>query len=149
MDNRILDKIVDNILSIKPILFKNLIKPEMVSHIIPAGSYHLFIILEKHGTLSMTEIGKELTMPKPNVTSLIDKLIDSGFVERIPDLNDRRIVKIQFTISGKKAIDKAKIFVRENIKEKLLMLSDGELALLADSLQTVKEILSKILLKIN
>jgi len=145
MDVNKLDNIVDNILSVKPILYKNLIKPELVASIIPAGSYHLFLILEKFNTLTMTEIGKELAMPKPNVTSLVDKLISSGFVERMSDTHDRRIINVQLTASGKKAIEQAKEYVMDNLKKKLLVLSDSELELLASSLQNVKEIMLKVI----
>ncbi|MGA2297335.1 MAG: MarR family transcriptional regulator [FCB group bacterium] len=145
MDVNKLDNIVDNILSVKPILYKNLIKPELVASIIPAGSYHLFLILEKYITLSMTEIGKELAMPKPNVTSLVDKLISLGFVERMPDAHDRRIINVKLTNSGHKAIEQAKEYVMNYIRKKLLVLSDSELELLSSSLQNVKEILLKVI----
>jgi len=43
----------------------------------------------------MSEIGKHLGIPKPNVTALIDKLIDEKLSERLPDKTDRRIIKIK------------------------------------------------------
>ena len=92
----------------------------------------------------MTEIGEWLYISKPNVTTLIDKLIEKGFTERLHDKQDRRIIKIKVTKKGLAFIEKSKKEFSVQVKKKLLTLSEEELNKLIVSFQTIKEIMSKI-----
>ena len=139
-----LELIIENILLLKPLLFNRLINREVTSSVIPQGSHSVLAILEKKHSASMSEIGKELFMPKPNATALVDKLVDVRMVERISDSSDRRIVRIKITEFGKESIDKARILLVENIKSKLKLLSENDLDRLSDSLKVVKEVIQKI-----
>ncbi len=52
---------------------------------------------------SMGELCKIANVKMPCMTEVVDRLVDEGFVERIRDTGDRRVVKVQMTDSGKKA----------------------------------------------
>ncbi len=139
-----IDAIVDDILFIKPIFFKALINAKGIKALITPGTYYIMLALEKSGALSMSQISKEVSMPKPNVTPLVDKLICTGLAERISDGKDRRIINIKLTKSGlknKKEVDKA---LKAHTYEKLKDLSLNDLNLLAESLTKVKNILAKL-----
>ena len=97
--------------------------------------------------MSMSDIGKHLAMPKPHVTVIIDKLICEGFVERQNDPNDRRIINIAITEKGKEVFHEIKKTLAENMKIKLLNLSEEEQDILAVASQQVKDILIAILSK--
>ncbi len=144
MNMSLLDNIVDNILSIKPLMFKSLIKPDILNKIIPSGTHYLLVLLEKKDSLTMSEIGKELCMPKPNVTTLVDKLIKYKLVKRVNDESDRRKINIMLTKQGELSIKKARNNLIGYIKEKLMALNEDELKTLSVSLNNVKDILSKI-----
>ena len=103
--------------------------------------------LKRNGILSMSDIGKCLSMPKPHVTVIVDKLIEEGYVERQHDPNDRRIVNVLITEKGLKDFEEIKLLVSENLKEKLHALNAEEQDLLMVSSQNVKELLSSILAK--
>ena len=136
--------IVDNILFIKPIFFKALINAKGIKALITPGTYYIMLALEKSGALSMSHISKEVSMPRPNVTPLVDKLICAGLAERISDGKDRRIINIKLTKSGlktKKEVDQA---LREHTFQKLGNLSITDLKALAESLAKVKNILEKL-----
>jgi DNA-binding MarR family transcriptional regulator len=103
--------------------------------------------LKRHGTLSMSDIGKCLSMPKPHVTVIVDKLIEEGYVERQSDPKDRRIVNILLTAKGLADFERIKKAIAENLKVKLSLLSNEELEILATASKQVKEILISILSK--
>ena len=144
MEKQHLDTIIDNIFSVNPILFKSLVKIKPKKPHLTPGSHFLLMTLRNNGKLSMSEIGKLLSMPKPNVTALVDKLIIDKLIERLPDKEDRRIINIQLTKKGNKLIEAKKKSIHEHIKQKLMILSEKELLQLSTSLQNVKNILSKI-----
>nr|WP_255343964.1 MarR family transcriptional regulator [Methanobacterium sp. SMA-27] len=60
----------------------------------PHSYFHILKVLKKKGPLPMSEIGRRVYISKSNMTSLIDKLVENGLAERIPDTNDRRVINI-------------------------------------------------------
>jgi len=142
-----IDLIADNLISIHPLLYKSISRPlKHQSSITPGGMYVLGS-LKRNGTQSMSDIGKCLSMPKPHVTVIVDKLIEEGCVERQSDPNDRRVVNILLTEKGLEDFENIKQEISENLKIKLSKLSADEQEILADASQKVREILISILSK--
>jgi len=54
---------------------------------------------------SMGELCKIANVKMPSMTDVVDRLVAEGFVERVRDTDDRRVVKVQLTAAGKKAHD--------------------------------------------
>jgi DNA-binding MarR family transcriptional regulator len=142
-----IDSIADNLISIHPLLFKSISKPLRNQTSITPGGMFVLGSLKRHGTLSMSDIGKCLSMPKPHVTVIVDKLIEEGYVERQSDPKDRRIVNILLTAKGLADFERIKKAIAENLKVKLSLLSNEELEILATASKQVKEILISILSK--
>lgn len=144
MSDKELNTIIDNILSIKLIFFKALVNTKGLKTLISPAIYYLMISLEKHGKLSMSNIGREIYTPKPNVTTIIDKLITKKLVERIPDATDRRIINIKLTKKGLKTRKEIDAMFKEQTKRRLASLSEHDILELSSSLSKVRNILSKI-----
>jgi len=147
MEKLKIDIIAENLVSIHPLLYKSISKPlRTETSITPAG---MFVLgrLKRHGTLSMSEIGKYLSMPKPHITVIVDKLIEDRYVERQSDPHDRRIVNIVITEKGLTYFTEIKLAISETLKSKLMLLSSDELDILETASQQVKDILIKILSK--
>jgi DNA-binding MarR family transcriptional regulator len=142
-----IDLIADNLISIHPLLYKSISKPLKHQSSITPGGMFVLGSLKRHGTQSMSDIGKCLSMPKPHVTVIVDKLIEEELVERQSDPNDRRIVNILLTKKGFEEFDSIKKDISENLKIKLSKLSDQEQEILATASQQMKEILISILSK--
>jgi DNA-binding MarR family transcriptional regulator len=101
--------------------------------------------LKRHGTLSMSDIGKCLSMPKPHITVIVDRLIEEGYVVRQNDSNDRRIINISLTDKGFIDFEDIKQALSETLKSKLVLLNDQELEQLSEASQKMKDILISIL----
>jgi DNA-binding MarR family transcriptional regulator len=95
----------------------------------------------------MSDIGKYLSMPKPHVTVIIDRLIEVGYVERQNHPKDRRIINISLTEKGLANFESIKKSVCKTLKSKLLLLNEAELDSLSVASQQVREILLTILSK--
>ncbi|MDD2306331.1 MAG: MarR family transcriptional regulator [Prolixibacteraceae bacterium] len=142
-----IDLIADNLISIHPLLYKSISKPLKHQSSITPGGMFVLGSLKRHGTQSMSDIGKCLSMPKPHVTVIVDKLIEEELVERQSDPNDRRIVNILLTEKGFEEFNSLKKDLSENLKIKLSKLNDQEQEILAIASQQMKEILISILSK--
>lgn len=142
-----IDQIAENLLTIHPLLYKSISRPLRNQTSITPGGMFVMGNLKRYGMLSMSDIGKCLSMPKPHITVIVDKLIEEGYVERQSDPNDRRIVNILLTEKGLADFESIKLAVSENLKSKLLTLNDVQLDQLELASQQVKEILISILAK--
>lgn len=58
-------------------------------------------ILGVHEKLSLSEIGEKMLVSGANITMVIDNLEKLGYVKRIQNQGDRRVILVQITESGK------------------------------------------------
>jgi DNA-binding MarR family transcriptional regulator len=106
--------------------------------------YHVLGLLMRSGPLPVSEIARFLEVSKPNMTPLVDRMVEQGLVVREHDLRDRRVIKITATKRGKTLIQTGKKKMSENLNENLGRLNEEEKTRLVDCLQTLRTILSKI-----
>lgn len=146
MAEEILDELSDELGSLFPLIFKNLMRFGGDNKDLEMSRIHMDImfILNRFGQLTMSDIANRLFVSKPYNTLLVDKLIELGLVERLPDPKDRRIINIRLTEKGIGYLNEFKKSNKENIKRRLSVLKPGELKQLLSSLQNIKEIITKI-----
>ena len=136
-----MDLVIDNLLAIHPLLSKNITKAIRTKTHHTPGSMFMLGTLNHHGKLSMTEIGCHLSLPKPHVTALVEKLIADDLVERLHDPNDRRIIYIQITDKGKKDFKEIKLEIGQDLRQKLQLLDKEQLNSLSEASQLIKDTL--------
>lgn len=142
-----LDSIMYNFTTSLPLLFKSFKKYERncdLKEENPKFRFDILFILKGHGEIPTSEIAKKLFMSKPQMTKEIDKLIEMGFVERIPDKKDRRIINISLTEKGTEFLDKFTENRRLIMKQRLSILSEEDLKILSESLSNIVKVISKL-----
>jgi DNA-binding MarR family transcriptional regulator len=105
---------------------------------------HLLYEIKKHGAKPMRFYGEKLMISKPNMTSLVGKLVDENLLVRIHDENDRRKVMINVTEEGKAVLHKHGEAMRNGVKERLSVLTKEEKQELVQAFETFERILKKI-----
>ena len=58
----------------------------------------------KEEGLPMNELARFLSVSRPAVTGLVDRLIAQGLVQREDDARDRRVVRVRITAKGQKIV---------------------------------------------
>jgi len=146
MDEERLNQMVEDLYQFFPlfkkILFKH--KKKLKHNFMPHSYYHVLKVLKKRGELPMSEIGRKVYISKSNMTSLIDKLVENGLAERLPDKNDRRVINIALTAKGDDLLDKWRKNSNNEIKNNLSILSDEDLEKFYESIKNIKAILNKM-----
>jgi DNA-binding MarR family transcriptional regulator len=132
-------------MAIHPLLHKTLLRTVRVNCMHSPGAFYMLGVLKHNGIQSMSEIGKKLAMSKPNVTSLVDKIVAEEWAERLPDENDRRIINIRITEKGIQAFDSFKRDMSDEMYRKLEVFQEDELEVLRDSSEKIKDMLRSIL----
>jgi MarR family transcriptional regulator, organic hydroperoxide resistance regulator len=141
-----LDGIVDNMLMLVPAFYRNLMSgANAKSRSNPVNTeLRILFILNEIGIMQSSELGRKLGITKSNVTPLVDKLIEKGYTIRMPDERDRRVINISLTAKGKRFVaSKRRIFANQ-IKVNLATLSGDELNALYSSVETFRDIISRI-----
>lgn len=82
------------------------LKNEELSNIIPSHGNILTALYENQGKLSLQQIAKTIGKDKSTVTSLVKKLIELGYVEKIQSQTDKRVTYLCLTPVGKSVREK-------------------------------------------
>jgi DNA-binding MarR family transcriptional regulator len=102
------------------------------------------IAIEQYNNPSLSGLGKILNVSKSQMTLKMDKLTEAGFTERIPDKEDRRIIRIVLTPDGRNFIKNSKQTVKESMNQLLSPLTFEEVEELKKSIGTIKNVVLKI-----
>lgn len=107
------------------------------------GRLVLAIVLRR-GPLPTSEIASRMNISRPYMTVLVDKLIEEGLAERIPDKDDRRVINVAATEAGRESFKAFRSRARESVKTILSFLSSEEIGSLYDSMENIRNIISKL-----
>lgn len=147
MTDEKLEAIIYNFVDIMPLFQKKLMRrPKCREHRdnLNHSHFQIMVVLKEQGKSSISDVAKKLLISTPNMTKLLNKLIDEEFVERIPDSKDRRIINIALTNKGIQHLDNAFHELMSNLKDRLSPLPDKQLDKLNNSLENLKEVLNEI-----
>jgi DNA-binding MarR family transcriptional regulator len=96
------------------------------------------------GALTMGELSNALAVPLSTATRIINWLVANKFVERLPDPEDRRIVRVALTETGIKLHKTIEKYTEEQVEVLLDSLSAEEQAMLFTLMGKVLSVLKKI-----
>ena len=102
--------------------------PGRESH--PHANYELFYRVSNSvylkGNLTMGELSSTLSVPLSTATRIADWLVDNGYMQRLPDSEDRRIVRVALTDIGLEIHKTIDDYVKQRIQQILSYLTDEE-----------------------
>ena len=106
LDPEMIDSVAQNMFYALPLIKKRLLHMDMVQkeHGTPLSHVQVLAMLQDVGTMSVSEISRRLGIAKPNITPLVDRLIDEGLAERNRDEIDRRVVNIHSCPAGQEKL---------------------------------------------
>jgi DNA-binding MarR family transcriptional regulator len=145
-----LEKVTDDLLSVLPLILRSIHRKMIKTTFTASGAeitplhFRIMHLLSKTGKLEMAKIGKQLQIARPQMTHLIDKLVELNIVERQAGTSDRRTISISLTESGKKNLEKHKKLMRKNTLKALSAFSDEDVAALSAALASLKELFTKL-----
>ncbi len=104
---------------------------------ITSPQHHVLSVLNDEDGQALSVIGKKVFLDKPAMTGLADRMENDKLVERRRYPEDRRVIKLFLTKSGKDILKKYENIVKETDNNLVKVLSKEELA-------TFREMLNKI-----
>ena len=150
MKNNILNRVAEELFSILPLIGRSirrkLLKTALTSFNkdIAPPHFEIMKLLQEAGTLHIAEIAERLQIAGPQMTHLIDKLVDLDIVERQTGTADRRTINITLTSKGKTTLEEHNSRLRNAIRKTLSRLTGEELEDLSASLRKLQDIFLKL-----
>jgi len=134
--NNILAQLYSNVIKVEETVMKKS-KAQNLS----VTEIHTLEAIGQGAAKTMTHVADALMINVSTLTAAINKLVTKGYVDRFRIPEDRRIVKVALTESGKRAVREHEAFHFLLVKEALSQLSPEETERLVVSLENVHEIL--------
>jgi DNA-binding MarR family transcriptional regulator len=94
--------------------------------------------------LPQSRLGQMLVVNKSNVTGLVDRLEENGFVERVDSPNDRRVKLVRLTEKGKAKLDETSEVYEGAINAAMADFSYMEKGSLLEMLERIRAALSDL-----
>ena len=146
IDPQQIDTLAQNMFHALPLLKKRLLHMDLVQseYGIPLSHVQVLFMLQDAGTMSVSEISRRLGIAKPNITPLVDRLLESGLVDRQRDVSDRRVVNVVILPAGEEKLAAIRRTISEQVLGQVETLSSAEFKELFDALDSINRILSNL-----
>ncbi len=135
-----LSDISDNLYLLLFSLNKHIFNPSVLTKKFNIPHSHIKVLFY---LISISKMAKELCISKPNMTPIIDKLVEEGLVSRDYDSTDRRVILIKTTPKALEILKEGQEYIKEVIKEKLEPLNKEDIITLSTSLDSLLTIIKK------
>jgi DNA-binding MarR family transcriptional regulator len=99
---------------------------------------HLMSMLDHHGEMPMSRLAELLDVSVSNATGLVDRLEERGFVERVRDREDRRVVIARLSPHGVEMLREAQLLKESQIRTILAELDSEQLAGVVKAIDDVR-----------
>ena len=84
---------------------------------------HVLLLLDSEGPMTMSRIAEQLDVSLPNVTGIVERMVDHGLVARIRSDDDRRIVSVAVTDAGRQTVEEIDLVRRSQLAAVICRLS--------------------------
>lgn len=145
IDQATIDSISQNIFTVLPLLRKRLLHMDAIQgeHGIPLSHVQVLSMLSETGSMSVTEISQRLGIAKPNITPLVDRLIEEKLVDRIRDTQDRRVVNVVIMDAGREKLAAIRSSIGDQVQDWAQNVPAADFRELGESLASLTRILSQ------
>lgn len=146
MDDKIRKQVAAQLLSAFPLVYKNLRLEYRAfeSNQFTPAHMHVLFLLEKNGSLTNSEISDALMIARPNVSAVLQKLLEMEFVEKRTKQNDKRFSLFYITEKGIEWTENKKREAVSIVKQRLDSLEEEDIIILQKSISEMIRIVQKV-----
>ena len=115
-----IDVFADRMLGIMPVIMREFLRRQVDEILKGKITFPQFLVmeyLERQGGAKMKDLAVFMNVTTATTTGIVDRLVRQGYVHRLLDENDRRIVKVALTTKGRQLSGKIQQLRREVIIE--------------------------------
>ncbi|MEG0370692.1 MAG: MarR family transcriptional regulator [Clostridium sp.] len=110
---------------------------------LPPSHVKVLFCLVHTGSNSVSRLAESLRISKPNMTPIIDNLINEGLITRSYDPNDRRKILIELNDKGKILLENERKRIISSLSAKINNLTPEDRDILSSTTKKLNDIISK------
>jgi DNA-binding MarR family transcriptional regulator len=121
-----LTEFADRVQVLMPLIMRETVKrhdDDILTGKITPAQYIILSLLEERGALCMTDVAHSIGVSTAATTGSVDRLVRDGYVQRLFEPGDRRIIKIRLTARGSELVVKIR-----NQRRRMIMTTFGKLS---------------------
>ena len=122
------------------------LQPELPSGL-SSGSIHILDCIDqlktKNIVVYVSDISNFLELPRPGITKVIRQLAQMGYVKKIADAKDHRMVQVELTPNGQAVVQKYVTDYFQTIEKKLSNVSETSIHQMAQTIEQIYQVLCK------
>ncbi|MNI05902.1 putative HTH-type transcriptional regulator YusO [compost metagenome] len=129
MDNKLSDQYIERLQHAYTRAVRKM-RSEIMNHRelgLTGPQFHMLALIDKNKTCNVSFLADTLDVKPSAITVMTDRLVQSGYVQRRHDENDRRAVLLSVTELGEEICNKARDKTREVLRSYLSELTAEEL----------------------
>lgn len=84
--------------------------------------------INRSGTCTSSKLAEVFHVNKSAITAIINRLSAKGYIERVPDERDRRVIYLQLTDRGNEVVEQGEEKIQKVVGAYLSQLEEDELA---------------------
>ncbi|MBR6337992.1 MAG: MarR family transcriptional regulator [Ruminococcus sp.] len=104
----------------------------------------IMLTLGVNGSLTMSGLASKINTSNEQATRAVAQLVEKGFIERMHDSANRRIIRIKLTDEAKAFVEQIKREMHEDFLERFSVFTDEELEELAKATNIIADKLTKM-----
>jgi DNA-binding MarR family transcriptional regulator len=140
-----IDHILEDLFTVMPLLHRKLLRMDLSGVTGEFTRLHMGILGRMHkGCITTSTLAQAVKIPRPQISHLVDQLVNAGLVKRNPDTRDRRVINLILTEKGINKFQEMKQKVNTKIKTELSVLTPKELQEMSEALETLRRIGTKL-----
>jgi MarR family transcriptional regulator, transcriptional regulator for hemolysin len=112
---------------------------------ITRAQWAVLVRLDRHEGLNQSELAETLDLQPITLTRLLDKLSDSGLIERRPDPEDRRAKRLFLTLAARPLLERLGVLGEETMASALAGVDGMSIEHMVGHLAVVKENLRRLI----
>ncbi|MGE5675835.1 MAG: MarR family winged helix-turn-helix transcriptional regulator [Mycobacterium leprae] len=110
------------------------------AHALSVPQFRALAYLNRHPGASLTDVADHLGITRAAGSTLIDRLVQGGWVNRVPDPAERRRVILTLTAEGAGLLQQARTVTRNQVIASLAHLSDAQLQTVTDGIALLETV---------
>lgn len=111
---------------------------------IPINQFGVLCVLQSEHRAAISDISQALNISKQQMTTIIEKLVSAGLVEKNPDETDKRRSLISLTAAGQAVLDRQHEVVKNLFSRQIERLSDAEQEQLSRAIHDYNHLITKM-----
>lgn len=104
------------------------IMKEQIGDDLTSDQHLVMRTIHKNGTCTSSQLAEFFYVNRSAITAIINRLSAKGFIKRVPDERDRRVIHLHLTERGKEVVSQGEEKIRNVVGMYLSQLEEEEIA---------------------